>query len=214
MSIDKIAIRRAIIQTTIGSEAFISTPPGTEDEAESCALEFSKAKKIPLIISIVQGGLEITRTMGSTKPSIYPEMDGLKVGEHHVFPFPPAMHSRVRVAASFRNQSGVVRFSCTRDGEQIRVTRLPMNDEEAKGIAPIKIPGRASRWQLDRLATEPQLKFEVNRAEQHKLRLAVSNKARITNWIIRCQVQSDGTMLVYRADPGAPRPAPATTTPE
>lgn len=65
-------------------------------------------------------------------------------------------------------------------------------------------PPRANkRWDLDGLAKGERLIFTVSPAEHHKLRLAASQKGKVTGWTIRCRIQDDGTMVVYRTDAGA-----------
>lgn len=204
MTVDVRAIRAAIVQTTIGGNNIIRTPPGTEDEAERVALEFSKSKKIPIIVSVIKGGIEFTRVAGIEKPSVYPEIDALLVGQYHVFPFPPSMHGRVRAAASARNKTGSVRYACSRDGDQIRVTRLPLTPEENALCGKIPEVERLNRWaRLSELATKPLVIFEVEPKDHQRLRVAASQKAKTMGWMIRCRLQDNGTMAVYRTDPGA-----------
>lgn len=204
MTVDVRAIRAAIVQTTIGGNNVIRTPPGTEDEAERVALEFSKSKKIPIIVSVIQGGIEFTRVEGVEKPSVYPEIDALLVGQYHTFPFPPSMHGRVRAAASARNKTGTVRFACSRDGDQIRVTRLPLTPEETALCSKIPEVERLHRWgRLADLDTKPLVIFEIEPKDHHKLRLAASQKAKTMGWTVRCRLQDNGTMAVYRTDAGS-----------
>jgi hypothetical protein len=210
MPIDERAIRASILKTTINGCKFIPTPPGTEDEAERCALRFSKARKIPLITSIAQGGIEITRTLGEEMRSIYPEIDNLQVGQFYVFPLPPSMHGRVRAAASARNKTGKVRYACSRDVDQIRVTRLPMTAEEVETCGKIPEVQRKNRWsRLNELDSAPLLIFEVSHfTDERALRVAAYQKGRTMGWKIRCRLQDNGTMAVYRTDPGAPHAPP------
>lgn len=66
---------------------------------------------------------------------------------------------------------------------------------------------RIRRWELSSLARGDRLVFNVEPADHHKLRLAVSHKAKLNGWTVRCRVQDDGTMLVYRTDSEASGPA-------
>lgn len=215
MKIDEIEIRRQILKTTIGSAVIIQTPRGTESAAEACALAFGRAKKIPMIVSIGVGEIVVRRTLTDEKPSIYPEIDALEVGESHLFPFPPPMHQRVRNAASSRNQDGKVRYACTREGDQIRVTRLPITDAEMQKCGPIEISGSTKdggRYRLGRLHQPgARLSFDIPRSEHMSLRNLVSRYAIRHNLKVRCRVQDDGSMLVYRIDDQAPQAQPEQT---
>jgi hypothetical protein len=59
---------------------------------------------------------------------------------------------------------------------------------------------RQTKYDLHRLASQRQIVFDIPRTGQSKLRLAVSNFAARQGWTIRCRIQDDGTMLVYRTD--------------
>lgn len=210
MSVNHLEIRRSIVRLAIGQSVTISTTPETHAAAERLALSFGKAKKIPLAVQGVKGGLVITRTEPVEAVSLYPEIDRLEVGESHVFPYPPAFHTRVRVAASFRNRKGKVRLACTREGDQIRVTRLPMTAEETATSGPIKAQGRQSKYRLEQLDQVRELLFpDCDAYHQQRIRQAASMKAKQRGWTVRCRLQDDGSMLVYRTDAGAPLDAQA-----
>jgi len=59
---------------------------------------------------------------------------------------------------------------------------------------------RTKRWDLDGLASNASLTFNIPPAEHHKLRLAASHKAKVMGWTIRCRLQDNGAMLVYRVE--------------
>lgn len=205
MTINELEIRRRIVRLTIGQSATIDTAPDTHAAVERCALAFGKAKKIPLVVRSVKDGLVVTRVEPSEKVSLYPEIDRLEVGQSHVFPLPPGMHQRVRMAATSRNRTGKMRLTCAREGDQIRVTRLPVTEDEAQTCGPIQAPATRSKYALERLSTEPMLTFHLNPSDHQRLRMAATAKGKQTGWKIRCRLQDDGSMLVYRVDPGSPR---------
>ena len=78
---------------------------------------------------------------------------------------------------------------------------------------------RVRRWELDNLARGERLVFTIAPPDHHKLRLAASTKARVNGWTIRCRLQDDGTMLVYRTDSAcaaeaAGQPSDSASTPK
>lgn len=202
MSQKDLEIRRAIMRLTFGQSAVIPTAIVPDHEAERLALDFCKAKKITIGVQHCKDGLIVTRLEPGEKISIYPELDALQVGQTHAFPFPPAMHQRVRVAATARNRIGKVRLACQRVGDQIHVTRLPITPEEISTCGPITAPDRASKYGLERLARVHELVFDFpDYIAQRRLRMAVSNKARQEGWTVRCRVSDDGKSIrVFRTD--------------
>lgn len=204
MSDKTLEIRRAIMRLNVNDSATLKLDGHPFSYIEAEAKRFAKARKLALRVEQVESGARITRLVEAEKITLYPEIDALEVGKSHLFELPPAFHQRIRVAATSRNRNGAVRLACTREGEHIRVTRLPMNDAEAAQAGPITVPKRQTKYELERLATQRSIRFDIARPDQPKLRLAVSNYSLRTGWTIRCRLQDDGSMLVYRTDAGAP----------
>lgn len=200
--VDEMQIRRAILRLTIGSQIQIDTPVGQERAAADCALAFGRAKKISVMVMQEHGCIVIHRNAPEGRPSIRPELDALKVGESHVFPFPPIWHDRVRSAAAARNRSGEVLFTCRREGDQIRVTRLPMTPEEFAAAPDAPQPvGDTGKYRLRRLLTPgARVTYNLPREQHFALRNSVSRFAMLHNLRLRCRLQDDGSMLVYRVD--------------
>lgn len=212
----EIEIRRKIKAMEIGDKITLPVPQGMAQLIPRQIMRCARGWVLPVSLDEAPGSITVTRLAEWPKVLRYPELDALEVGGSHLYQLPPQMHQRVRQAASFINKGGKVRLACTVEGDHIRVTRLPMTDAEAQACPPIKLPERATRWGLDRLATEPSLVFEIEPRDHHKLRLACTSKAKATGWTIRCRIQDDGTMKVYRTDAGAPAaapPPPAITQP-
>lgn len=199
---DDMEIRRSIVRMTIGSFVEISVPVGQEPAAAACAVAFGRSKKIEIMVTQSHGSIAIVRVEPEEKPNIYRDLDILKVGESHLFPFPPRWHMRVRNAAAARNRTGRVLFSCSKEGHQIRVTRMPLTDEEAALVTtPLKRHGDTSKYALSRLLTPgASVVFDLPRAEHYALRNSVSRYATVNSLRLRCRLQDDGSMLVYRVD--------------
>lgn len=204
---DELATRVAILALTeVGKSQTLVYDGGLPDDAAAYAKQFAKRRRIYVTVVQTNNGITVTRIGApEARKPVYPEIDALAVGGSHLFALPAAMHQRIRQAASFRNKAGDVRLSCTTEAGGIRVTRLPMGAEEQAACGPITAPVRASRWGLERLATEPELRITLTPADQNKLRLAATAKSKATGWTIRCRLQDDGAMLVYRTDAGAPQ---------
>lgn len=201
LDLDELSIRRAIMRMAVGSTIVLRVRPGAEYAAEICAKTFGRSRKIPLSTSVEPGAVAIKRLDGTTNPSIYPEIDALKVGESHVFALPPAMHPRIRAAATARNRTGKVRLACTGDIEHIRVTRLPLTPEEHAQCGPIEIERTRGKYELRRLLTPgAKVRYEIPVADHYSLRNTVSRFATVNGIRVRCRLQDDGSMLVYRVD--------------
>lgn len=193
-------IRRAIMRLAVNESKTIKPSSISCDDFKAEAIRYAKVKRIGLDVKINGDAVTMTRLIEVQKPSLYPEIDALEVGQSHLFNLGPTLHQRIRLAASNRTRQGLMRLTCTREGDAIRVTRLPMNDEEAAACGTIMVAERTTRWGLERLAKERELRLNVERKDHGKLRLAATRKALMTGWTIRCRIQDDGTMLVYRTD--------------
>lgn len=192
MTIDSLDLRRRIVRLSVPGDSvnFVGDFALIKSEAQ----QFCRAKHIPVRIEPSKDGAIITRVdadqVGSDR---YPAFGKLQPGESELISVSPKEHQRVRVYAShFGRKTGAI-FRCTKAGEGILVTRID-------GTAAAQQPARASKYDLDRLATQREIRFDIERAEHHKLRIACSTKARTTGWSIRCRLQDDGSMLVYRVD--------------
>lgn len=204
------AIRTKIVRLTVGDQVIITVPTLTNADIQAEAAKFCRAKRTPCTFEHTPSGLLVKRIQEEAKINLYPDIDALAIGQSKLFELPQVMHQKVRMAAGYRAQSGAARFACTREGEFIRVTRLPMTDSEAASCGPIQAPARATKYDLERLSSVRELRFDVTRQDQSKLRLAVHRQIIKTGWTIRCRLQDDGSMLVYRTDASAPAPAMPT----
>lgn len=200
-------IRRAIMRLAVNESKTVKPTSITCEDFKAEAIRYAKVKRIGLDVKIEGDKVTMTRLIEIQKQSLYPEIDALEVGQSHRFEMGPTLHQRIRLAASNRTRQGLMRLTCTREGDAIRVTRLPMNSEEAAACGAVVVAERATRWGMERLATTRELRFDVPRKDHGSLRLAATRKAMMTGWTIRCRIQDDGTMLVYRTDKDAPAAA-------
>ena len=196
-------MRRLILGLALGQKEKLSLSADAAAALKPEAERFAKIRHVAVRIELVPGGIEFTRIEAPERANAYPEIDALEVGQGHTFQLPPAAHQRIRLAASKRSQSGAKAFTCTRVGDHIRVTRLPMGEAEAQACGAIDVPARPTKYDLERLAEPGQeLRFNIPKAEHDLLRLAAHRKANKTGWRIRCRIQDDGSMLVYRVTEG------------
>lgn len=199
MTFDRSEIRRKILTLAdTGDSVQISGHP-TRTEAE--AKSFGRARGIRLRIQLTESGIIATRLAPAQRGAhAYPEIAELEPGSGVLINVPPLSHQRVRVNASQTAARLGRTFRCMREGDAIRVIRTDgVNPEQVAAI-----PARSNKYNLDRLATSPQIIFGgVPTNERTRLRSACSFKSAQTGWTIRCRLQDDGTMLVYRTDAGA-----------
>lgn len=200
-------VRKAIVALQIGQSTSLTVAGFTPDQVAKVAHKTAVARSTPITTSIDNGSLVVTRVDNWPVKSGYPEIDKLAVGESHLFALPPRMHQRIRQMASFRNKQANVRLSCLTEADGIRVVRLPLTEDEKTSCVPFLAAPKASKWPMEGLERGERLVFTVTPPEQHKLRLAATYKARTMGWTIRCRLQDDGSMLVYRTDAAAPKQA-------
>ena len=205
---EALEVRKTILALAVGKSSTSPTWGYPPSDVEAYARKFAKARGVHITTQQTPPGLVITRVSEPQRASAYPELEALAVGDSHLFELPREMHQRIRQVATLRNRTGAVRLSCSAEAAGIRVTRLPLTDDEKAACAPIQAPARPTKYDLGRLATEPRLTFAIPASEQHRLRLACSQKAKAMGWAIRCRLQDDGTMVVYRTDADAPTTAP------
>lgn len=197
MTFDRMTVRRHMLRLAQTGDAV--HVPGPFDQIEKEAQSFARSRRMQITISQHQDGATIERLADKVRGQhAYTEIESLAPGQSVVLDVPALSHQRVRVAASqFSKKTGAT-YRCMADGDTIRVIRTDGTDK------PIEVPTRATKYDLDRLATEPRITFNVPPTEHHKVRSACSFKSKQTGWTIRCRLQDDGTMLVYRNDAGAP----------
>lgn len=193
-------IRRKIIQLSIGSQTTVAITGLANADIQAEATRFCKIKKLPCTFTPTDAGLVIKRVAADPRANLYPQIDALEVGQSHVFDLPLAFHQRIRMAASARGSQGRGAFSCSREGDALRVTRLPATDAERAACGPLQVPARSTKYDLERLSSTRELRFTVPRADEAKLRLAAHRQGIKTGWPIRCRRQDDGSMLIYRTD--------------
>lgn len=194
-------MRRLVLALTVGETRKLTMSSAEAADLKPEAERFAKARRIPIRVSVAPDGIEFTRLEAAERGNAYPELDALEVGQCHTFELPPGVHQRIRLAASKRSQDGTKAFTCTRVGDHLAVTRLPVGAAEAAACGAVAIPSRPTKYDLERLSDPAaRLVFAVPSAEQDLLRLAAHRKAKKTGWRIRCRIQDDGTMAVYRVD--------------
>lgn len=200
MTVDHMPIRRLIMRLTTPGQSESITGPF--DQIQTHAERFAKARKLQLRVSPIDGGALIERMPDKTGGlHTYPEILELAPGGSVVLQVAPISHQRVRVRASQVAAKLGWTLRCMREGEAIRVIRT-----DGVEAADTVLPSRATKYGLDRLATQASIRFEVTREERSRLRLAVSNYAARHGWTARCRLQDDGAMLVYRTDNPALHP--------
>lgn len=199
MSNHQMTIRRIVLQLQNGQSKSVDV-----DEKDAAGLKdyverFARSRKVAAE-AVIEGSKLIIHHHGDLLSTArYGEMDGLKVGESHVFKIGIPEHAAVRRMASYRNRDGSGRlFKCSVVENGMRVTRMPTTAEERQSIAVIDEPRRASKWGLERLEDTGELRFDLPRADHQRLRLSAHQMAVKTGWKIRCRIQDDGSMLVVR----------------
>jgi hypothetical protein len=197
-------IRKRIAAAQIGETVVMPIGDLPLDQARAIAKSFGGRRRYPVIIFDAPddrpGELCFKRvTEDEAKSFAYPELDLLQIGQSHLFAAPKPMHQRIRMAASVRNRRGDVLLSCTLETGGLRVTRHPLTEAEIAAHGFIETPKRPSKYGLEQLEHLTELRFtSMQFVETQRLRLAVSTKAKIMGWKLRCRLQNDGTMVVTR----------------
>jgi len=202
MNFDEMEVRRRILR--LASPGDSATVVGDFETIAASAVAFGKARGIPLTVAPVEGGALLTRVERSAiyGAGAFPEIASLEPGGSVLISVAPAAHQRVRLAASTIGRNAGRVFRCARTGDDITVIRIDGADPAA-----VAMPARATKYGLERLAFEPRMVLHVDARERRNLRVAASQKAASMGWCLRCRLQDDGTMLVYRTDAGAAQQA-------
>lgn len=208
-------LRRACLKLDIGVSTTVLTPMEYIHAAHEVE-RFAIKRRLTFTTAPVAGGIQISRREDPAGRVKWKALNDMKVGDSIVFDQPPARHGLVRSAASTRARENGWQFMCTREGNAIRVTRLP-NDPSAELVTPdgrpIELATRATKYGLERLATQRCINIPLTDTNDGKIRLAVSSKARREGWSLTCRKAPDGaSMTVYRLDlieQAAPAPSPA-----
>ncbi len=194
-------LRQAVMRLTLGKPSVVRIADMEPAAIAEQAVRFGRLKRIGVHAKpVADGSVMLTRIEFTASPNLYPELDALEVGQFHVFDLPVALHQRIRLAASNRQRQGRGAFTCSREGDKLRVTRLPATDAERAACGPLQVPARVTKYDLERLGATRELRFTVPRADEAKLRLAAHRQGIKTGWSIRCRRQDDGSMLIYRTD--------------
>lgn len=132
------------------------------------------------------------------------------------FDVPRIEHDKIRLSAVRASVKHGWKISCQAqaDGSIIvfRPDKIAAPVSEA-AQADQRQPARpTNRFDLDRLEHTREVRFAIPAIEHQALRLACHRKSARTGWTIRCRLQDDGTMLVYRTDAGAPKATAASST--
>ena len=215
MTTTELDVRRKVMSAPMGEVAELPLIGMEHEQAKLSAIRFSRAKKMPIrVLDSPAGILRFQRcTAEEAKAKAYPEMGMLEIGKSHLYEVAYPKFQAVRMAASAINRRGVVLLSCTQEAGGIRVTRHPLAAEEVAEHGLIAKPLRSSKYGLEALESVRELPFKpADTAEAMRLRAAVSIKGRLMGWKLRCRLQDDGSMLVYRLD--LPAPAAATEAAE
>lgn len=199
MPTTELNIRRAVMQLQDAHPKTIEIDGGATRDHKAYAEKFARSRKIGVAVTISESKLIIERTGALVSTQRYGEMDALEVGQSHLFPVSIAEHASLRRMASYRNRDGSGRFfSCSVEPDGVRVTRMPTTDAERQAAPVIEQPRRASKYGLERLGEVSEIRFQLEKKDHQKLRLAVHQFSVKTSWAIRCRLQDDGSMLVKR----------------
>lgn len=196
----QMTVRRAIVRLQPDQSTTIPAPPEDAGSFKAYAEKFARDRKIGLTATVTAEGVSVTRTANLASKSRFAIIETLEVGQSILLPNPPAEHAYIRRVASGLNTDGTKFFRCTREGDAMRVTRMPVTQGEREQCGDMVITQRKTKYDLDRLAHVDELSFDLPRADHPNLRVAVSHAAAKNGWPLRCAIQPDGTMRVTRAD--------------
>ena len=125
------------------------------------------------------------------------------------FDVPRIEHDKVRLAAVRASVRYGWKISCRAMGDgsivAFRPDKVKERDANSTTQDASNLARPTNRFDLDRLETSREISFNIPRQDHAALRLATHRKALRHGWTIRCRLQDDGTMLVYRTDIPAPQ---------
>lgn len=203
MSQTEMTLRRAVLNIQHGQTKSVEIAEPHGAELKTYVEKFARSRKVGVSVTIDGSKLIIERVGNLSTTHRYGEMDGLAVGASHLFKVAIPEHAAVRRMASYRNRDGSGRvFRCTVDAGGLRVTRMPSTEAERQAVPLVEGVTRATKYGLERLETVGEIRFDVSRQEQQRLRMAVHKFAVKMDWRIRCRLQDDGSMLVVRLATG------------
>ena len=205
----QLTIRRAIVRLQPDQSTAIPAPADEVASIKAYAEKFARARKIGITATVTAEGVTLTRTANLSSSSRFGVIETLEVGKSILLPNPPAEHAYIRRVASGLNAKGDRFFRCTREGDEIRVTRMPVSEAERQQCGAIDTFERKTKYDLDRLAHVDELTFNLPRAEHQNLRVAAARAAAKNGWPLKCSIQPDGSMRVIRADKLTEDSAPA-----
>jgi hypothetical protein len=199
MSDTELTLRRAVLQLQPGQPKSVEIDPPSAGQLKNYVESFARRKKIGLTTRLEGSQLIMERGANLVSTLRYGEMDGLAVGESHVFKVGIPEHAAVRRMASYRNRDGSGRaFRCTVDSDGLRVTRMPATDAERQATPLVSASRRPTKYGLERLVEVGEIRFDLPRKDHQRLRMAVHQFGLKMEWKIRCRIQDDGAMLVVR----------------
>lgn len=209
-------IRRAVVQIAQNKASMVACPVDKISYVTGMAERFARSRRIGIAVEPRPDGVEITYTGTLTTTLKYGEIDRLAVGESHLFRLPVAEHQSIRSSVTYHSKRTGKHYRCTAEDGALRVFRLPVTDDERARCEVEVVPVRTTKFAMERLADVPQLRFDVPRCDQDKVRMAAFRASVKHGWTIRCQVQPDGAMLAFRpqaTDDTEATPQPSERTP-
>lgn len=213
MKKNDIETRRAVMRLTKTDKVRLLSPESEHQRLKPAITDFARSRRIGVAFTSEPDALIITKTATLATTVKYGEVDLLEVGQSHFFDLPVSEHQNVRSSMTYRGRSMAKAFRCKAENGGLRVTRVPMTDEERATCPPIDVGTRQTKYALERLETVTHLLFSVPRIEHDKIRLAAVRASIKHGWPISCKAQKDGSLLVFRPDlmPTEKRSGEATT---
>lgn len=199
---DPIRAKRAVIAVSEGRSVKLRILDDNPDDVIAEVGRFAKLKKIPVattldgeFIALSPGDPDAFKTKRR-----YGEIDDLAPGQSVTLDVVPAQYMSVRQAAGRRNSEGKKFFTCSIDGDKgMRVTRQPLRvNVLSEGIPPLAV--KASKYGLERLASESDIRVVVSARDEASLRVAASARAKREGWRVHCRLVEPGLMRIYRTD--------------
>jgi hypothetical protein len=191
-------VRRAVMALTAkenGQSVLIRCDTSAAQQISAEVHRFARSRDLGVALADEDAGVRVTRddSRKGAPASRYAPMDGLEVGDSHVFEVPLEDHYKVRQAASTRMKTSAgKKFRCEREGNGIRVTRLP---DDATISA-----GRPRRHSINLAALDTHQAVAFAGYDMHSaVRTAASQWAYRHNWVLHTRIVGD-TITVYRLD--------------
>jgi len=129
----RLTIRRKLLGLEVGDSVVFPISMARQESIESVSERFAKARSLSIRIEKIDSGVRITRVEFTKRPVGRPPRDprehkypftALEIGQSVLIDAPQTEHAKIRCSVSARSQKTGARYTCNKEGDALRVTRV------------------------------------------------------------------------------------------